>query len=252
MWQPIGQAGSISDRIERQIIGLITDEELSPGDRLPSERELASTLGVSRPSLREAVKSLEAQGWLRVRHGQGVFVETPRARSDLEAAMVHQEVTLEELFAMREVLEVPAAGWAAQKADRQRIASAAEALTELDRTVKTGSRDFKILESLDAAFHMRIVEAAGNRFLRQTLGVLQEMLAAGMETTLLIPGRLEKSAVQHHRILAAVQSGDATTARTAARQHIRSARAAAMQRLDADRRKATGDSASDPAGAAGS
>lgn len=237
MWQPIGQAGSVSDRVAQQIIGLIDDDQLAPGDRLPAERDLAVMLGVSRPSLREAVKSLEAQGRLVVRHGQGVFVAAPRARSELEAALVHHEATLDELFAMREVLEVPAAGWAAQRGDSRRIAAAAAALAELNDAVTAGSRDFKTLGALDAAFHMRIVEAAGNRFLGQTLGVLQEMLAAGMETTLLIPGRLEKSAVEHREVLSAVLGGDSAAARKAARQHIRSARSAAMARLDRDRRR---------------
>jgi GntR family transcriptional repressor for pyruvate dehydrogenase complex len=96
-------------------------------------------------------------------------------------------------------------------------------------------RDFARLQPLDAAFHMRLVEAAGNRFLRQTLGVLQEMLAAGMETTLVVPGRLEKSRGEHDRILAAVRAGDAAGARAAARKHIRGAYKVALRRLEAER-----------------
>jgi GntR family transcriptional repressor for pyruvate dehydrogenase complex len=97
-----------------------------------------------------------------------------------------------------------------------------------------------VLRDLDAAFHMRIVEAADNRFLRQTLGVLQEMLATSMETTLLIPGRLAKSRAEHERILEAVRRADSTAARNAARRHIRSAQTAARLRLEAERRDADG------------
>jgi GntR family transcriptional repressor for pyruvate dehydrogenase complex len=82
---------------------------------------------------------------------------------------------------------------------------------------------------------MRIVEAAGNRFLRQTLGVLQEMLAAGMETTLVVPGRLEKSRAEHERLLAAILSGNATTARSEARRHVRNTHAVALRRLESER-----------------
>lgn len=241
MWRPIGQTGSISDRIERQILDLIQAEELKPADRLPSERELAALLGVSRPSVREAVKSLEAQGRVHVRHGQGVFVASPRSQQDLRAALAQHEVTLGELFAMREVLEVPAAGWAATAGEKTRIAAAAAALTELNRTIRNNPPDFPLLEKLDAAFHMRIVEAAGNRFLRQTLGVLQEMLAAGMETTLLVPGRLEKSREEHDRILVALRSGDAAAARAAARRHIRNAHSAARTRIETERREAVSE-----------
>jgi GntR family transcriptional repressor for pyruvate dehydrogenase complex len=82
---------------------------------------------------------------------------------------------------------------------------------------------------------MRLVEAAGNRFLRQTLGVLQEMLAAGMETTLLVPGRLETSRGEHEKILQAVKAGDAARARAAARRHIRGACKVALHRVESER-----------------
>jgi GntR family transcriptional repressor for pyruvate dehydrogenase complex len=231
MWQEIGQTGSVSDRIEKQVLDLITAEHLKPGERLPSERDLAALLKVSRPSVREAVKSLEAQGRLHVRHGQGVFVASPASAKNLRAALLQQEITLGELFAMREVLEIPAAGWAARAGDTTRLGAAAEALNALNAAARARKRDYDRLQQLDAAFHMRIVEAAGNRFLRQTLGVLQEMLAAGMQTTLVVPGRLEASSAEHGQILAALRSGDATAARAGARRHIRGARAVALHRV---------------------
>lgn len=238
MWESIASVGTVSDRIAKQVLGLIEAEALKPGDRLPAERELAGLLGVSRPSVREAVKTLEAQGRLHVRHGQGVFVAVPEEQQSFRAALSQQEVTLGELFAMREVLEVPAAGWAAAADDPARIAAAAAALGDLNRSIEEDRADFALLQKLDAAFHLRLVEAAGNRFLRQTLGVLQEMLAAGMETTLLVPGRLEKSRQEHDRILAAVRDGDATAARKAARQHIRAAHAVARRRIRTELREA--------------
>jgi len=70
--------------------------------------------------------------------------------------------------------------------------------------------------------------------------VLQQMLAAGMETTLMAPGRLEKSRDEHQRILSALQAGDATAARTAARRHIRNAHSVALRRLNDEARAATG------------
>jgi GntR family transcriptional regulator, transcriptional repressor for pyruvate dehydrogenase complex len=237
MWHSVAPVGTVSDRIAQQILNLIGTEKIKPGDRLPSERELAGLLGVSRPSVREAVKALEAQGRLYVRHGQGVFVAMPQSQKDLRAALARQELTLGELFAMREVLEVPAAGWAATAGHQGRIAVASDALDELNSASNADPLDFTLLRSLDAAFHMRIVEAADNRFLRQTLGVLQEMLATSMETTLLIPGRLAKSRTEHQRILDALKQGDSTGARTAARRHIRSAQSAARLRLQTERRE---------------
>jgi GntR family transcriptional repressor for pyruvate dehydrogenase complex len=238
VWQSVAPLGTVSDRIAQQILNLIASEEIKPGDRLPSERDLAALLGVSRPSVREAVKTLEAQGRLHVRHGQGVFVASPQSQRDLRAALARQEVTLGELFAMREVLEVPAAAWAATAHRDGRLDAASAALDELNSASSIDPPDFSLLQGLDAAFHMRIVEAADNRFLRQTLGVLQEMLATSMETTLLVPGRLAKSRAEHEHILDALKRGDSTAARTAARRHIRSAQAAARLRLEAERREA--------------
>jgi GntR family transcriptional repressor for pyruvate dehydrogenase complex len=238
VWKSLAPEGTVSDRIARQILTLIASEEIRPGDRLPSERDLATLLGVSRPSVREAVKALEAQGRLHVRHGQGVFVAAPQSQEDLRDALAQHEVTLGELFAMREVLEVPAAEWAAAAGHHVRIDAASAALDKLNSASSLDPPDFTVLRELDAAFHMRLVEAADNRFLRQTLGVLQEMLATGMETTLLIPGRLAKSRAEHERILDAVRRGDSAAARNAARRHIRSAQAAARHRLESERRDA--------------
>jgi GntR family transcriptional regulator, transcriptional repressor for pyruvate dehydrogenase complex len=238
VWQSVAPVGTVSDRIEQQILKLITTEEIKPGDRLPSERDLAVLLGVSRPSVREAVKSLEAHGRLQVRHGQGVFVTAPPSEKELRAALAQQELSLGELFAMREVLEVPAAGWAASAGDEAHIAAAAAALEDMDRVIRASPTDFARLQARDAAFHMRIVEAAGNRFLEQTLGILQEMLATGMETTLRLPGRLMKSRAEHEAILGALRRGDSAAARAAARKHIRSAQHAARLRLQNEQREA--------------
>jgi GntR family transcriptional regulator, transcriptional repressor for pyruvate dehydrogenase complex len=253
VWQSVALAGTVSDRIAQQILKLIAAEEIRPGDRLPSERELATLLGVSRPSVREAVKALEAQGRLHVRHGQGVFVAAPSATKDLRAALARQEMTLGELFLMREVLEVPAADWAAAAGDQEKIAAATAALAELDFASTVEPPDYPLLQRLDSAFHMRIVEAAGNRFLRQTLGVLQEMLATSMETTLVVPGRLARSRTEHDRILDAVKRGDSAAARNAARRHIRSAQAAARVRLQDERMQAeqAGEPLASGPGAAG-
>jgi len=232
LWTPL-RVGHIPQRIAERILGLITAEQLRPGDRLPPERELARMLGVSRPSLREALKSLQAGGHVDVRHGAGVFVAEPRSARALQAALGEGGMTLAELFAMREVLEGPAAEWAAQVHDQRRLAQVREVYDELVAATLEPEIDWQRLQSLDAAFHLRIIDAAGNRFLRQTAGVLHEMLMRGMETTLAIPGRLERSRRDHERILHALLDGDGPAARGAACAHIRAARDAALARLEA-------------------
>ncbi|MGH2603813.1 MAG: FadR/GntR family transcriptional regulator, partial [Dehalococcoidia bacterium] len=228
MWQPVAEPGSLTERIVAQVERLLSAEQLSPGDRLPSEREMAQMLGVSRPSLREAVRILQARGRLIVKHGQGVFVAQQRSEQELRAALFQAEISINELFAMREVLEVPAAGWAADRSTPEQRAALRETLDELNAAFDEEPADFPRLAGLDANFHLRIARAAGNRFLQQTSHVLNDMLLSGMETTLLIPGRREKSRQEHERILEALIKGDAAAARRAAQAHIRSAHKAAI------------------------
>ncbi len=229
LWSPIKQAGNLTDRIVARIEELIASERLAEGERLPAEREMASMLGVSRPALREAVKTLEARGRLVVRHGQGVFVRQDAA-SAMRARLSNLELTLGELFAMREVLEVSAAGWAAGAATDEELQSLAEVLAVED-AARAAPIDLERVGALDADFHLRIVEMAKNRFLSQMVGVLQEMLASGMETTLSVPGRLEQSRHDHLALYEAISTGDADAARDAAFVHIDGARRAAFERV---------------------
>lgn len=227
-WRPVRTAGLLSERIAAEIEQLVEAEHLKPGDRLPPERELALMLGVSRPSLREAIRSLAVQGRVSVRHGQGVFIEDPtttRLRSRLGPAAAD----VEELFAMREVLEVPAAGWAAERATDDQLDGIRTAYAELTEAAGREIIDWDDLQRLDAQFHEAIVRAGGNRFMLRTLGVLNEVIHAGMETTLRLPGRLQASARDHQALLEALERRDSKAARAAARRHIRQAWAAARR-----------------------
>lgn len=229
-WHAVGQGG-LNSRIRGEIIRVLKERRLKPGDQLPPERELAAVLRVSRPSVREAVRSLEAEGALIVKHGQGVFVAEPASRRQMRAAMAELDHDLAELFAMREILEVPAARWAAERQDETALALVQEAFDSLDLALERDPLDYDQLQQLDAAFHLRIVQAAGNRLLEQTQAVLSELMRTGMRTTLEVEGRVQKSRLDHQRILAALLRGDGTGAANAARVHVRGARDAANARM---------------------
>ncbi len=98
-------------RIATQLVELIEIQNLKPNDRLPSERTLAELLAVSRPSLREALHILQAQGLVQIKHGQGTFVQEPIVAQELRASMMATTHGLNELFDAREVrdtsLKVP-------------------------------------------------------------------------------------------------------------------------------------------------
>lgn len=229
IWEPIKEIGSLTDRIVARIEKLIDNDRLESGERLPAERDLAKMLGVSRPALREAVKTLEARGRLTVRHGQGVFIA---ASSDelVRARLANFEVSMMELYAMRNVLEVPAAQWAAASASDDDIEKLRNAL-KAEEEARKPPIDFEKLGILDSGFHLLIVEMAKNRFLLQTLGVLQEMMAAGMETTLSVPGRLERSRQDHRDIFDAICNHDVEAAGAACAKHIAAAKDAAISRI---------------------
>ena len=105
-------------RIATQLMELIEFQRLLPGDKLPPERQLADLLEVSRPSLREALHILQAQGLVQIKHGQGTFVQEPIVAQELRASVMTKAHGLNELFDAREVLEVPASKWAADKASK--------------------------------------------------------------------------------------------------------------------------------------
>lgn len=215
-------------RIASQLLELIALKKLTPGDRLPPERQLADLLEVSRPSLREALHTLQAQGLVQIKHGQGTFVQEPLVAQEIRASVMSSTHELNELYDAREVLEVPASKWAAAKATKEDIRVLRATLNQIDSISATSPIDYDQLQILDAKFHLTIVEIAGNRFINQTLNVLQDVMKMSMETTLKIPGRSEVSRTEHSAILAAIESGDGNLAAKITHQHISGARATAL------------------------
>jgi GntR family transcriptional repressor for pyruvate dehydrogenase complex len=210
------QARLLLDHIER--------EGLKGGDRLESERELAKILGISRPSLREAVQILQVQGRLVVKHGIGIFVldeaEGEKLRDSLKAAQ-HR---IEELFQMREILEAPAVEWAAERRSEEQLEEMKAAARALNDVIAESPIDFDKVRKLDMEFHLTIVRSAQNHFLNQTLGTLQEIMFNSMDNTLKLPGRIDASEHEHGVILEAIERRDPIAARLMIIQHIHNAR----------------------------
>lgn len=214
--------------IAMQLTDLIQLRKLTPGDQLPPERQLAELLEVSRPSLREALRTLQAQGLVQIKHGQGTFVQEPIVAQELRASMMSSAHDLNELYDAREVLEVPAARWAALKASKEDIRILRTTLNQIDIISSKAPIDYDQLQVLDAKFHLTIVEIAGNRFINQTLNVLQDVMKMSMETTLRLPGRSEISRSEHLAILGAIENADGVLAAKITHEHISGARATAL------------------------
>lgn len=217
-----------ASRIATQLVELIALQKLAPGDKLPPERQLSDLLEVSRPSLREALHILQAQGLVQIKHGQGTFVQEPIVVQELRASVMTKTHGLNELFDAREVLEVPASKWAAEKASKEDVRLLRATLNQIDTVTSIDPIDYDQLQSLDAKFHLTIVGIAGNRFINQTLNVLQDVMKMSMETTLRLPGRSDISRSEHNQILAAIESGDGDLGSKLTFQHITGARATAL------------------------
>jgi GntR family transcriptional repressor for pyruvate dehydrogenase complex len=215
-------------RIATQLVELIELQKLEPGDKLPPERQLAELLEVSRPSLREALHILQAQGLVHIKHGQGTFVQEPVVAQELRASVMTKTHGLNELFDAREVLEVPASKWAAENATKEDIRQLRATLNQIDTITAIEPIDFDQLQALDAKFHLTIVGIAGNRFINQTLNVLQDVMKMSMETTLRLPGRSDISRNEHNEILKAIENRNGELASKLTLQHISGARATAL------------------------
>jgi len=208
----------------RLLLDHIKDSGLKGGDRLESERELAKILGISRPSLREAIQILQVQGRLVVRHGIGIFVLDEADGEKLRDSLRAAQHRIEELFQMREILEAPAVEWAAERRTDEQLQAMKSAAHNLNNAIAENPIDFDKVRKLDMEFHLTIVRSAQNQFLNQTLGTLQEIMYRSMDNTLKLPGRIDASEHEHGVILEAIEKKDPIAARLMIIQHIHNAR----------------------------
>lgn len=208
----------------RLLLDHIDREGLQAGARLQSERELAKILGISRPSLREAIQILQVQGRLVVKHGIGIFVLDDAEGEYFRDSLKATKHRIEELFQMREILEAPAVEWAAERRTVEQLESMKAAARALNEVIAETPIDFDKVRRLDMEFHLTIVKSASNQFLNQTLGTLQDIMYRSMDNTLKLPGRVDASGHEHGVILEAIERRDPIAARLMIIQHIHNAR----------------------------
>lgn len=228
-----------SEEIFRQIEQAIRAGDFKPGERLPSERELVETFGVSRVSVREAIRSLETLGLVRVFQGRGAFV-TDR-RSGLGEPMarwldLHRDEVLE-LLGVRGALDEYAGELAVERHDARQAAAIAAANARFASAVEAGASTEELVP-LDIDFHVAIAEASGNRLLYDLLTDLHSYLAESRYLALVPPGRPAESAAEHALILDAIRSRDGALARLATSRHIASVRRIVVASMSRDERKA--------------
>jgi DNA-binding FadR family transcriptional regulator len=214
-----GRRGLLTDDIVRRLVGLVLDEGLKPGDRLPSERELMVRLGVGRSSLREAVKTLAALGIVDVRVGSGMFVADGEASvltMPLSWGLLMGERSAREVIEARRIVEVELAGLAAERGADHEIAAIAEKLA----LMRASLHDADAFARYDLEFHLAVARAAHNQVLYHMIDTLRHVLRAWFVEV--FPRRSDKSEPirKHEPILAAIRAREPSAARRAMAEHL--------------------------------
>ncbi|PLX98248.1 MAG: FadR family transcriptional regulator [Desulfuromonas sp.] len=223
LFQPI-KPKKISEEIVEQIKQLISSGDLKPGERVPSERELSTMLGVSRPSVREAIMVLEAMGFLESRQGGGTYIRslTEMTIADPLSSLVgsKQPKILYALTEVRMGLETWSAYLAAQRATEDQIQQMRSLYTIMEKQAAEGGWDAEI----DAKFHYIITEATQNTIQVHVLNTIHSLF----QTTIMVAltefyqkeGYLERLLTQHRDILEAIEARDPERAQKAMQVHL--------------------------------
>ena len=193
--------------------------KLKPGDMLPPERELVRRFGVSRTSIRDAIRSLEAMGLLEPRQGVGTVVRDVSAdavANPVTSVLLERRKAIHELLDVRLIIEPALAQRAALHASPEQVSEMHAILDRQEEKVRRG----ELATEEDSAFHYTIALAANNTVMLKLVHVLMDLLREARERTLQTGGRPEKSQAGHRRILAALERGDAAAAGAAMRRHL--------------------------------
>jgi GntR family transcriptional regulator, transcriptional repressor for pyruvate dehydrogenase complex len=211
---------AVTDEAIEKLKVMIVSGELRPGERLPREADLATTLGLSRNSLREAVRALSLVRILDVRQGDGTYVSSLASDSLLEAlnfiVEFHRDASVLDLLEVRRILEPAASARAAVRISAEEIADLEEVLNRA-----TAESPVEDLVKADVEFHRRVASAAGN----PVLASLIESLSGPTQRARIWRGMTQEGALQrtldeHHAIFAAIARHDPEMARTWATVHI--------------------------------
>lgn len=223
-FRPI-QSEKLSVAVVRQIEDLILRGILRPGERLPSERELAEKLNVSRPSLRDAISVLQDKGLLATKAGAGVFVANVLGSAFSPALLSlfasHSDAVFDYLSFRRDLegLAAERAATQASQTDLQVIQTVLEKM-EAAHTKRSGEEEAR----LDAQFHMSIIEASHNVVMLHMMRSMYELLREGVfyNRQIMFKQRTTRSLLldQHRRINAALQERDGQGARAAVEAHL--------------------------------
>jgi len=213
----------LSESLVDAIKTMIVDDGFAPGDKFYSENDLTAKLGVSRSSVREAVRILEVIGQLSVEHGKGIFIADTDSRP-FEAFvgwLKNNDQSLQEHFEVRLIIEPQAARLAALCASPADVASLEAVHARFIGNAKLGLTAETI--QCDREFHKLLAKATHNRILFALVRSMTTSLLDDWISSFHTPGRMEKTIGEHGRVLDAVKAGDAKAAMKSMSAHLSNA-----------------------------
>ncbi len=209
----------LSDDIAQAIISMITiDKRFGPGDKLPNENDLALELGVSRTTLREAIRILAAGNVVEIKRGKGTYVkaECKDSLMDNLSPLTSAKVKADDLYEMRLIFEPEAAYFATIRATD----------CEMKRILELGERVEKLIEERkdrraeEQTFHRAIVKAAHNEFMNRLMPIIQEAINKGVTLSEEKKEAIEDTILDHRMIMKFMRERNAEGARSAMKIHL--------------------------------
>jgi len=223
------RSGQTTEQVVARVYELIKRDDLKPGDRLPPERELAKQLGISRPSLRAGLSSLISMGVLKSRQGAGTFIVDGPPALDSEPLRLLAELhgfSFDNMFETRAILEVGAAGLAAERATAEHLAIMSDEIAEMFGALKD-PQQFLVH---DIGFHRAVAAACGNPTLATLVEMVSAILYERRRDTIDRAHDFNEALEFHRRVYRAIRARKPDEAREAMREHIvRAQRAFALE-----------------------
>lgn len=211
----------LADKVAAALQDAIVSGRLMPGDRLPPERVLGESFGVSRTVIREAVRSLAAKGMIDIHSGSGSRVTSVGASAVSESMSLYLSVaggTIDyaKVHEVRSLIEVQAAAMAALRGDREDIETIRRAHLEMARA----GDDVDGIARCDLEFHRMVAQATHNELFLMMLDSMNDPLLAIRRVTLTLPGRPARASAAHEQILRGIEAHDVEAARAAMHEHL--------------------------------
>jgi GntR family transcriptional repressor for pyruvate dehydrogenase complex len=229
--EQLGQLrAGLSGYLSQRILRLIQEEELRPGDRLPSVKSLAERFSVAAPTLREALRQLQASGVIEMRHGSGVYVRNGHERIVLaNPSRGEIEVsTIIHLLDARLLIEPRLAELTARAADETKVAELERILDEAEQYL-TGNDE--MLHRTNMSFHAAVAKFAGNFVLAQIIESLIELYSFEQLAIMSFYDDRLGDHSEHRAILAAIRAKDAGRARELMRRHLQGVKSVVERKL---------------------